>query len=238
MAITYPYTLLSLRQEVLSMLGQNAITIAGDLPSGDGTAATYSTTETLNDFINQISEDICRTCYPLNDEGTVSVATGTATVPLSTVVCTSGNTLWAARGVAWNDAMLEHTSREAAEIWYDDWLTGTLSTPLHWSGQGSGAVNLYPRPSNTGTLTASGFAVPVRLAADDDVATWLQPDLAIMLIEGACWKTAVKNMQNPDLASRAQVWQSYYEVKKAAQFLRVQTENPMLARMLVGAQPG
>jgi len=227
--MAYPYQLSDLRSDVLSRLGEPSNSRAGDLPNGTGGAAEIITAATITQYLNEAQEDLARGCYPILDYGTITVPAGTQSFALAVVSVPSGNSLWAARGLSWNNLPLQRCSHSALEVWYPTWVTDITGTPQYWFDQGEDGICLYPRPSATQTVMINGLALPKRLVEDTDAPTWLQSDLAKLLVFYAASMIAVKNAQNAALQARAPVWRQEYEAGKSELLARLWSNDPHLA---------
>ncbi|WP_125205745.1 hypothetical protein [Capsulimonas corticalis] len=228
-------TLADLQRDVLSRLGEAANSPAGNLESGTGAAAVLVTSATITQYLNDGASDLARTAFPIVNAGTFSWPSGAQSVQLSIFTAPGGAALWLARGVAWGGTALTHCSRSALENYYPTWAADAPGTPLYWYDTGQDGVGLYPIPNASQTVTVNGFALPPALVNADDAPSWLSPDLSSLLVFHAASMIAQKNLEDPSLAARAEVWRGEYERGKASLLARLTAADPMLARGLAVA---
>ena len=231
----YPQQLTDLQNDVLSRVNEASSSTAGDLRSGNGASATIATLATITQNLNEGSADLARYAYPIQDTGTyTSLPIGTQYVSLSSAsltMGTTGNVLWAARSVTWNGTPLTHCSRSSIEQWYTALGTwpNDSGTPLYWYENGEDGIGIYPLPSTAKTLKISGLVIPKQLSSGSDVPTWFQPDQVKLIVFQAAGRLALKNLDDPSLAERAQVWLGEFEKGKNELLIRLWQTDPQLA---------
>jgi hypothetical protein len=225
-------TLANLRGDVLSRLNEAGNSSAGNLETGDGSAATITTAATITQYLNEAAADLARTAFPVVNVGTFAWPSGAQAAVLSNFAVADGSTLWAARGVVWNGQALTHCSRSALENYYPTWAADAPGTPLFWFDTGQNGISLYPIPSATQNVVANGLAIPPPLASDGDIPAWLPADMAKLLVFYAAYMIAAKNAEDASLASRVEIWRGEYESGKAELLGRLAMTDPLLARTL------
>ena len=225
-------TLASLQMDVLARLGEAANSSAGSLETGTGGAAVLTTAATAAQYLNDGAADLARAAFPIVSGGTFSWPAGAQSSLLSLFTTPDGTTLWYARGLSWGGAALTHCSRSALENYYPTWAADAPGTPLYWYDTGQNGVGLYPIPSAAQTVAVSGFALPPALVNASDVPAWLPPDLANLLVFYAATMIAEKNLEDPSLAARIDIWRGEYERGKSALLAKLAAADPLLARTL------
>lgn len=231
--------LLEIRQDILSILGQSSNSKAGQLPSGVGTTPDITTTQTLDQYINEGQADLARTSWPWEDNGTATVADGSRGVKFGSLTTDGGGVIFSASSVTWNGVSLRRVSRDIASIRFRTIETDANSDPAYWSEWELDGVLLFPWPADTEDVFVVGLATPPLLADDDDVPTFLPADQHKLLSYYGAWKIAVKNTQNDDLAPRNQIWSAMYNDGKQALYERaMKTQSSLAARLEMTQQQG
>lgn len=221
-----------IRQDVLSLLGQLANSKAGQLPDGVDTTPTITTTQTLNQYINEGQNELARQVWPWEDSGTATMTLGTRGLSFDSFTTAGGGTIFSASAVTWNGVALRRLSRDIASIRYRTVETDANGTPAYWSEWDLDGVLLFPWPSATEDVSVVGPATPPPLVADVDVPTFLPSSLQKILSYYAAGKLAEKNVQNDDLAKRIQIWNTEYEQQRQALYARaLKTQPSLLARL-------
>lgn len=227
----FPAQLGDVINDVLSLLGEDSNSTAGDLRSGTGASSTISTAQTITQYVNESCAELARGAYPVNDYGIFTLPSGSASFSFTALTTTTGNVIWAPRGVAWNGIALDRCSRTAAELWSPSWTTDANATPAYWYPQGTDGVGLSPKPSSSSTVTVYGVAIPKLLANTTDPLNWLQPDLVKLIEFRTAARLAMRNAEDPSLGPRAELWNAEWEAGKQALLSRLWAEDPYFAEL-------
>jgi len=242
--------------DVLSRLNLPANTPAAQFSTGTGLAPVETTQDAVKRYLNDSAAELARTCYPLRDTASASVAPSTRIVALSSLTSMSGGVMWAARAVTFNGVQLRHTSRSSLELWHRTWLTDPAGVPGDWYEQGEDGIGLYPVPAAAsgqaclglgglllaglceggGVMLADGLVVPARMTDDDDTLPY-QPDLVTLCIFRAASRLAKKNAQDGSLAVRIQEWEAEWLNGTSNLLARLWRMDPDLAAAHFPALP-
>ncbi|MEO7714973.1 MAG: hypothetical protein ABIY70_02120 [Capsulimonas sp.] len=225
----------ALQRDVLSRLNEADNSSAGNLETGTGMGATVATAATITQYLNEAAADLARSAFPIVQAGTFSWPGGAQAALLSVFTVPESLTLWFARGVAWGGTALTHCSRSALENYYPTWAADAPGTPLYWYDTGQNGIGLYPIPSASQTVVANGFVLPSPLVDADDEPSWLPSDLTKLMVFYAAVMIAQKNLEDPSLAARADLWRAEYERGKAQLLSKLAASDPLLTRTLAAA---
>lgn len=210
-------TLATLRNDALLLLNEASNSVIGDLPDGTGGVTTASTA-IIDSFINEAAAELARSCVYISGSGIVSNFSGTECNYASTSV-------WYPMAVhlvtvgAGSITRLTHTSELRARAWWPQYesLTSAVtlpnghstSSPFFWWRKADQKLYIFPSATNV-DVNINGAILPPAITSDVS-ASFLPDDvLRNTLPVYAAMKLAMKNLDDPSLASRIQLWQTWW----------------------------
>lgn len=134
---------------------------------------------------------------------------------------TSGQQIWAVRGVAFGTSSIPYSDRAAIEIHDSSWTTTAATTPTDWFNDGPLSIGLYPTPLTQGIVTVYGYAIPPALSATSDTLAWLTEDLTKLLCYYAASKLCLMRLEDPSLTPRIEAWMSLYHAGRMDLWLKI-----------------
>lgn len=209
-------TLATLRNDTLLLLNEiGSVTnnVIGALPDSAGGAVIVSTETTIDTYINEAAAEMARTCVYIPTTVSVAGHTG-ATVALST------SSIWWPMSVTAGGSILQHTSDLRLRAWQPNFETfsgtltlpngGTTTTPYYWLRQQPQTIRIFPSAAAPTVIVVYGAGLPPTITTGVD-ATFAQDDvLRNTLPVYAAFKLAMKNIDDPSLAARVQLWQQWW----------------------------
>lgn len=200
-------TIATLRSDTLTLLNEASNSVIGDFADGVG-GTTTSTQNTIDQYLNEAQYEMARACIYVPESQTFSAYTG------SDLALTN---IWAPMSVSNGTSVLQHTSETRLRAWIPNFEVatgsislpngGTTTSPYYWYKKDPLVVRVFPTASNN-TLVVRGAGLPPAITASasfapDDVLRNTLPVYAAM-------KLAMKNLDDPSLAARIQLWQSWW----------------------------
>jgi hypothetical protein len=209
-------TLANLRNDVLILLneiGTVTTNVIGALPTSTGGSDIVTTETTIDQFINEAAAEMARTCVYIPTTVTISGHTGS-------VVSLSSSSIWWPMSVTAGTTLLQHTSDLRLRAWQPNFETfsgtltlpngGTTTTPYYWYRRQPQTVGIFPTVASSTNIVVYGAGLPPTITAVAD-AVFAQDDiLRNTLPVYAAYKLAMKNLDDPSLSARIQVWQQWW----------------------------
>ena len=209
-------TLTDLRNDTLILLnevGPVSTNLIGTLPDSGGSTAVVSTTTTIDQYINEAAAELARSCIYIPSTQTFSGFTG------SVVTITTSN-IWFPMSVTVGSTVLQHTSDTRLRAWQPDFetFTGTLTLPnggtttsaTYWYKRQPLTIGLFPSVASSSTVTVYGAGLPATITTGTDATFATDDILRNTLPVYAAYKLAMKNLDDPSLAARIQLWQQWW----------------------------
>jgi hypothetical protein len=204
-------TLSTLTNDVYALLNEASNSVVGDIPNGTG-GTTVTTTTLIETYLNEAQNEMARSCVYIPGSNTTAGFTG---VDLDL----SATSLWFPMSVKVGTAVLQHTSDFRLRAWQPNFETfsGTLSlpngatttSPTYWYRKQPMTIGIFPSVSNQ-TVVVYGASLPPVLSGASP-ATFLPDDtLRNTLPVYTAMKLAMKNLDDPSLATRIQLWQNWW----------------------------
>lgn len=200
-------TLAELENDTLILLNEATGSVLGDLPNGTG-GTTIATLTTIDQYLNEAQYEMARSCVYIPGTQTFTAFTG------SDLTLTS---IWHPMSVSITGSALQHTTDARLRSWQPNFevFTGTLSlpnggtttNPYYWYKKDPLVVRVFPSATNQ-TIVVNGASIPAAITtsctfAPDDVLRNTLPVYAAM-------KLAMKNLDDPSLAPRIQMWREWW----------------------------
>lgn len=210
-------TLATLRNDTLTLLNEASNSVVGDFPDGVGGVTTASNT-IIDGYVNEAAAELARSCVYIGGSGTVASFTGTE--------CNYGTTsVWFPMAVhlvvpgAGTVIRLTHTSEFRARAWWPQYesLSGSVplpnghstSQPYYWWRKADQKVYIFPSATAV-DVVINGASVPPEITSNAS-ASFLPDDvLRNTLPVYAATKLAMKNLDDPSLAARIQMWREWW----------------------------
>jgi hypothetical protein len=213
-------TLADLRNDTLILLnevGPVTTNLIGTLPDSGGSTAVVSTTTTIDQYINEAAAELARACIFIPVTGTKSAFTGSS-LDLSTL--TTSTTIWFPMSVTVGTTLLQHTSDTRLRAWQPNFETftgtftlpngGTTTSATYWYKRQPQTIGIFPSVASSSTVYVYGAGLPATISTGAD-ATFAPDDvLRNTLPVYAAYKLAMKNLDDPSLAARIQLWQQWW----------------------------
>jgi len=226
-------TLATLQNDTLNYLNEALNSPAGALQSGTGGTPTQATPVTIADYLNKAAARVARSCWALFDTATITVAApgsaGEFNIPFNTLTSGVYGSIWAARSVYFGSTLLTRISRKFVESNYPTYPIDANGTPIYWYPTGVAGIGLVPKPSTSTLVSVNGLALPPALVNQGDTVTWIDADLARYLPYYAAAYIAKKNLEDPSLASRADLWMAEFDRGMMEIFERLLRDDPATA---------
>ena len=208
-------TLVDLRNDTLLLLnevGTIANSPVGDLPDGSGGTDVVTTTVTIDQYINEAAAEMARSCVYIPTTLSTAAFTGSA-LPIT-------NSIWFPMSVTVGTSSLQHTSDLRLRAWQPNFETfsgtftlpngGTTTSPTYWYRRDPLVVGIFPAVATSSTVVVYGAGLPATITTGVN-ATFAPDDvLRNTLPVYAAYKLAMKNLDDPSLAARIQVWQQWW----------------------------
>jgi hypothetical protein len=209
-------TLADLRNDTLILLnevGAIGSSPIGALPDGSGGTDIVTTTVTIDQYINEAAAEMARSCVYIP----TSVSTAGFTGSVLTLTTSS---IWFPMSVTVGGVLLQHTSDLRLRAWQPNFETfsGTLTLPnggtttasTYWYRREPQTVGIFPTVASSSTVVAYGAGLPPTITTGVN-ATFAPDDvLRNTLPVYAAYKLAMKNLDDPSLAARIQLWQQWW----------------------------
>ena len=224
-------TFLSLQQDVLNRIGENVNSPVAQLPSGTGGAPTFDTLFAVRRYLNEGKNILAGECYPVFEDAGFTYPVGAKSYPYPLLATADGASVKGVYAVAVGGINLPFVSRERAFV---NAVATAVGTPAYFSRVGSGSLALYPLPSAATVATASAIVIPPDMVADTDVAAWLRPDLARLLVFYAAFMVATIGIDDKALGPRAAGWEKEWEEGKARLLVMLKESDPSMAALFFG----
>ena len=179
--------------------------------------AQVSSQTTIDQYLNEAAAEMARSCVYIPTSATVLTYTGSV-IDLRTIA--SPSTIWYPKSVSVGTTLLEHTSESRLRAWQENFetFTGTLTLPnggtttstTYWYKRQPQTIGLFPAVASSSTVTIYGGGLPPTIT--DTVEATFAPDdvLRNSLPVYAAYKLAMKNLDDPSLANRIQIWQQWW----------------------------
>lgn len=209
-------TLTDLRNDTLILLnevGTIANSPIGALPDGSGGTDVVTTTVTIDQFINEAAAEMARSCIFIPASVTVAGHTGS-------VVSTSTTGIWFPMSVTVAGTLLQHTSDTRLRAWQPNFETftgtltlpngGTTTSPTYWYRREPRTIGIFPTVASPSAVAIYGASVPPTITAVVDATFAADDILRNTLPVYAAYKLAMKNLDDPSLAARIQLWQQWW----------------------------
>lgn len=200
-------SLTDLENDTLVLLNEATGSVIGDLPNGTG-GTTIATLTVIDQYLNEAQYEMARSCVYIPASQTFTAYTG------SDLALTS---IWAPMSVSNGTSVLQHTSETRLRSWIPNFEVatgsitlpngGTTTSPYYWYKKDPLVVRVFPAASNN-TLVVRGAGLPPAITttctfASDDILRNTLPVYAAM-------KLAMKNLDDPSLAPRIQLWREWW----------------------------
>lgn len=207
-------TLQDILDDTKGRLNEAQNTPAGALASGTGVLVA-PTDDTITRLANEALGDLCRYGgLTIPDAATGFTASNVAFVPYTALTLATGNTLWAARDVAYAGRRLVRIGPGQFTQKYN--VGVAAGAPIEWAYTSTVGFSVGPTPTDIGPLAVSGLAIPKALALPADAITpYLPVDQRRFLSFFCAYFIALKNKEDPTLAARMGDWLGEYEKGKA-----------------------
>ena len=224
-------TFLSLQQDVLNRIGENVNSPVAQLPSGTGGAPTFDTLFAVRRYLNEGKNILTSECYPVFEDAGFVYPVGAKSYPYPLFSTADGASVKGVYAVQIGGVSLPFVSRERA---YVNAVAQAIGTPVYFSRVGSNSLALYPLPSAATTATASAIVIPPDMVADTDVAAWLRPDLARLLVFYAAFMVSTIGLDDKTLGPRAAGWDKEWQEGKARLQETLKDSDPSMAALFFG----
>ncbi len=213
-------TLSAFANRVYQRLNEPASTTVPQLDSGTSSSPTITPIASIVDLYNYASAELARNCIPLWGTGQQATYTiGLASYPLASLSSvTSGlSALWSAGSVLYNGVALAPVGYAALNNWLQQ--SGgvgnvTTGTPTWFANlsdnQSFGTILIGPRPSASQTLLVEGLGLPSLAVDGNSTIDWIGPDLIAILEYRVSALVAAKNIDDPTMIPRVDLWNGMY----------------------------
>jgi hypothetical protein len=195
-----------LRNEALKLLNETNTSVVGELASGIGGTSTVASDDTILDYINEATKEMCRTC--VYEQATISITSTTARLNgiHSTVV-------WYPISVSVSGVPLIHCGEQELRS-YDLNYVSTTGVPTHWYRGGEWHIGVYPTPSPAVTLSVTGASAPASITAVSGTISIVPDDILLKAIPAyVAGKLALKNFDDPSIIGRS-FWKDWYDLSR------------------------
>jgi hypothetical protein len=213
-------TLVNLRNDTLILLneiGTVTTNVIGALPTSTGGSEIVTTETTIDQYINEAAAEMARSCVYIPVSGTKSAHTGSV-VDLSGL--TTNTTIWFPMSVSVGSSFLQHTSDTRIRAWQPNFETFTGSftlpngasttSPTYWYKRQLQTIGIFPTVATSSTITVYGAGLPPTITTSVDAVFAPDDILRNCLPVYAAFKLAMKNIDDPSLAARVQLWQQWW----------------------------
>ena len=201
-------TLLDLRRDVLSLLGENSDSPIAELTPAAGGAAVRTSDAQITLLINQGADYVARKGFILQAQGTIAFSANDRNKYLTaaTVSTTGARALRTVFSAAWAGSPLSYLGYNVARARFGSILAVPGGTPKRWYRdiEGNQIIGLEPYPTASGTLTVYGAGLPTYLSADTDTFVWLPDDWARAVVCYAALQLCIKVQDDEETAQRAE----------------------------------
>jgi hypothetical protein len=202
-------TIATLRADTLTLLNEASNSVIGDYANGTG-GTTTTTQDTIDAYLNEAQAEMARACVFIPGTYTTGATTGRE-------IDLSSTNIWFPMSVTVGTTSLQHTSDTRLRAWQPNFETatgtitlpngGTTTVPYYWFRKQPQTVGVFPSGTSI-TYIVYGASLPSTITASasfapDDVLRNTLPVYAAM-------KLAMKNLDDPSLAARIQLWQSWW----------------------------
>lgn len=202
-------TIATLRADTLTLLNEASNSVIGDYANGVG-GTTTTTQDTIDAYLNEAQAEMARACVFIPGTHTTSATTGRE-------IDLSSTNIWFPMSVTVGTTPLQHTSDTRLRAWQPGFETatgtitlpngGTTTAPYYWYRRQPQTIGVFPSGTSI-TYIVYGASLPATITASasfapDDVLRNTLPVYAAM-------KLAMKNLDDPSLAARIQLWQNWW----------------------------
>lgn len=190
--------------------------------SGTNTAtvlrtAAVSSQTTIDVYINEAAAELARSCIYIPTTASTTSFTG-AVVDLRTIA--SPSSIWFPMSVSVGTTLLQHTSDTRLRAWLPNFETfsgtltlpngGTTTSPTYWYKRQPQTFGIFPAVASSSTVTIYGAGLPATITDTADATFAPDDTLRNTLPVYAAYKLAMKNLDDPSLAARIQLWQQWW----------------------------
>ena len=213
-------TLVNLRNDTLILLneiGTVAASVIGSLPTSTGGSEIVSTEATIDQYINEAAAEMARSCVYIPSSGTKTAFTG-STLDLSGL--TTSTSIWFPMSVSVGTVALQHTSDTRLRAWQPNFEVfsgsfklpngSTTTSPTYWYKRQPQTIGIFPAVTASSTMTVYGAGLPPTITTSVDAVFAPDDILRNSLPVYAALKLAMKNIDDPSLAARVQLWQQWW----------------------------
>jgi len=204
-------TLATLTNDVYALLNEPSNSVVGDIGNGTG-GTTVTTATTIETYLNEAAQELARSCVYIPGTSTTAAFTGSE-------LDLSATNIWFVTSVKVGTSLLQHTSDFRLRVWQPNFETfsGTLTlpngstttSPTYWYRRQPMSVGIFPSVSNQ-TVVVYGASLPATITSVVP-ATFLPDDtLRNTLPVYTAMKLAMKNLDDPSLAARIQLWREWW----------------------------
>lgn len=233
----------TLINQVMTLLGQAQNAPIGTLPDGVTGTPVITTNDQIIIFLNQAQNDLARYCLPIKDYASVVISSGDILPPYSLVASSSGRALRVpinlSRSVS-SSSLNPLTPARAGDFnnaFYNWYPADSNGNPTAYADQTTGVVLASPVTTST-TFVVSGYYLPWQLYAVTDCVDYYLNDFAQRIIYyTAATRIAMKNIDNPDVASRLQVWMGDAHTMMQTLYDQMLQADPSLVAWFPGIPP-
>lgn len=234
-----------LEQETLRLLNEAANSGIGELQSGDGSAPTIATTQSLDDYLLQGAQRLARTCIALRGKGQKTGYTGRVLAlkdlvasEIQGVTSATGYTCWRlVTSPLAGTTRLVYTREEPLALTRPDYQT-TTGAAVYWYGAGNESIGLCPSPTAGVTIDAAGLWLPPA-PTGTDATPWLTDDLSLFLLPRyVAVVMCGRNIMDTTLEGMLGLYVQQYQRVVAEQWMRLpHTIQPYFPKPLALAAP-
>jgi hypothetical protein len=117
-------------------------------------------------------------------------------------------------------SFLQHTSDTRLRAWQPNFETftgtltlpngGTTALPTYWYKRQPQTIGIFPTVDTSSTITVYGAGLPPTITTSVDAVFAPDDTLRNTLPVYAAYKLAMKNLDDPSLAARIQLWQQWW----------------------------
>ncbi len=206
-------TLTDMTNSVFIRLNESLNSPVGNLEYGSGNTAFQVTTATIRQYLDEGMTEVFKACLLLPGKGLAYTTAGVYLYTLNDLnaqmertrslanLYADGSTLWAARGVTYDNTALFYCGIEALALRTNNFQNVATGTPRYWYRDGMEAVGIWPAPATAAGLTAFGYVTPPSLALSA-TAVWMQDSEVDGVEFYAAIKIAEKAFDDPSLYGR------------------------------------
>ena len=203
--------LTTLRADTLTLLNEASNSVIGDYADGTG-GTTVNTTTNIDVYLNEAQAEMARSCVFIPGTHTTASTTGRE-------FSLTATNIWFPMSVTVGTTPLVHTSDTRLRAWQPNFETatgtitlpngGTTTVPYYWFRKQPQVVGVFPSGTSV-TYIVYGASLPATITTGQD-ATFAPDDvLRNSLPVYAAMKLAMKNLDDPSLAARIQLWREWW----------------------------